>query len=264
MGKTIGVISLKGGVGKTSVVVSLGASFAGFGKKVLIVDGNLSSPNLNFHLNLAEPSANLHQVLNREINSSNAVCNFDNFDIIPASMFDNFITNPLKLKDRLKYLKRKYDIILLDSSPAMNEETLAVMLASDEILVVTTPDIPTLSSTIKSLKIARQRGTPIIGLVINKVYKKNFELSPKDIEDTAGVPVMAVIPYDINFMKSLSQFTPYPEYATRSEGSEEYRRLAATLIGERYKPVKFKKFFMWVIPKKQDINREIYYQSLFG
>jgi len=69
-------------------------------------------------------------------------------------------------------LKKRYDVILIDSSPSLNEETLAVILASDELLVVTTPDYPTLGMTMKSVKIARQRGTPISGLIINKVYKK--------------------------------------------------------------------------------------------
>ena len=42
MSKTFGIFSLKGGVGKTTVVISLGSAIAGFGKKVLLVDGNLS------------------------------------------------------------------------------------------------------------------------------------------------------------------------------------------------------------------------------
>ena len=45
---------------------------------------------------------------------------------------------------------------MIDSSPALNDETLAVMLASDEIFIVTTPDYPTLSMTLKSIKDARQ------------------------------------------------------------------------------------------------------------
>ncbi|MBU2052817.1 MAG: AAA family ATPase, partial [Nanoarchaeota archaeon] len=42
--KTIGIISLKGGVGKTSIVVALGSAIADFGKSVLLIDGNLSAP----------------------------------------------------------------------------------------------------------------------------------------------------------------------------------------------------------------------------
>ena len=49
--KKIGIISIKGGVGKTSTVAALGASLAkDFNKRVLLVDANFSSPNLCLHL----------------------------------------------------------------------------------------------------------------------------------------------------------------------------------------------------------------------
>ena len=264
MGETIGVISLKGGVGKTSTVVALGEALSGFGKKVLLVDGNFSAPNLGLHLNAVEPEKTLHHVMERKANPREAVQNFKNFDFIPASVFTNSNISPLKLKDRIKYFKRNYDIILIDSSPSLNEETLAVILASDKLLVVTTPDIPTLSTTMKAAQFAKQRGTPIAGLILNKVYNKGFELSLKDIEETSEIPILAVVPHDIHFLKALSKLKPYTSYRPKSKGSEEYRRLAASLLGERYKPVKLRKFFRWVNPRKQDINREIYYREQFG
>jgi len=262
--KTIGVISLKGGVGKTSTVVALGDALAELGQKVLLVDGNFSAPNLGLHLNVVNPEKTLHHVMGNKANPRDAICNLENFDLVPASVFSRDNINPLKLKDKLRYLKRSYDVVLIDSSPALNDETLAVMLASDQILVVTTPDIPTLSATLKAVNFARQRGTPITGLILNKVYDKNFELSLKDIEDTVEIPVMAVIPHDVEVVRALSESKPYTVHKPNSRGSEEYKRLAATLLGQRYKPVKLKRFFRWVNPKKQDINREIYYKGLFS
>lgn len=261
--KTIGIISLKGGVGKTSTVVALGSALSEFGKKVLLVDGNFSSPNLGMHLNVIEPENTLHHVLGRKSNIADATHKLPNFDLIPASIFADFAVNPLRLKDRIKHLRMKYDNIILDSSPAFNNEMFAVLFASDQILVVTTPDYPTLTSTLKAIKLAREKGIPISGLILNKVYNKNFELSIKDIEYAAEVPVMAVIPHDINISKSLSAFKSITEFRPHSEGAEEYRKLAATLIGEKYKPFKVRRFFRWVNPKHQDINREIYYKSIF-
>ena len=263
MGKTIGIVSLKGGVGKTSIVSALGAAIAGFDKKVLLIDGNLSAPNLGLHLNIIEPETTLHHVLSRKANMRDAIHQLDNLDVIASSIFFRTNVNPLLLKDKIKYLKKKYDIILIDSSPSLDEETLAVMLASDEILVVTTPDNPTLSITIKAIKLAKQRGTQIDGLILNKVYNKNFELSIKDIEETAEVPVMAVIPHDINVLKALSEFTPSTIHRPKSQGSEEYKKLASTLIGEKYKPLRLKRFFRWINPRTQDINRLVFYENVF-
>lgn len=264
MGKVIGVVSLKGGAGKTSVVASLGSALSEFGKKVLLIDGNLSSPSLGLHLNIIDPEKTLHHVLNRLVNPRDAIYECEGgFHIIPASIFERTEVNPLKLRDRIKGLKRSYDVILLDSSPSLDEETLAVMLASDEILVVTTPDHPTLSATMKAIKLAKQRGTPISGLVLNKVHHKNFEISLKDIEKTLEIPVLAVVPYDLGVLKSLSKMKPYTGHKPKSKGSIEYKKLASVLIGQKYKQTKIKNLFKKITPKKQEINREIFYKSIF-
>ncbi len=263
MGKIIGVVSLKGGVGKTSAVVALGAAIAELGKKILLVDANFSSPNLGLHLNVINPETTLHHVLSREANVNDAICKLESFDLLPSSIFHQMNINPLKLKDKIKPLKRKYDFIIIDSSPALNEETLAAMLASDEILVVTTPDYPTLGATLKAVKLAKQRGVQMNGLILNKVHNKNFELSFGDIEETVEIPIMAVIPYDVNVLKALSEFTPSVTYNPKTKGSKEYKKLAATLTGEKSKPIQLKRFFRWINPKRQESNREIFYKRVF-
>lgn len=264
MGKTIGVVSLKGGVGKTTTVASLGAAFSDMGKKVLLVDGNLSSPSLGLHLNVIDPEITLHHVLDRKSHAKDAIQELEGLDLLPASIFWKKKINPLLLKDRIKSLKRKYDIILLDSSPSLDDETLAVMLAADEVLVVTTPDHPTLSASIKAAKLARQRGTPISGIIINRAYNKNFEISLPDIEEALDIPVMAVIPHDMNVLRALSEMEPYTRYKSRASGSIEFKKLAATLVGEKYKSWRLQDLFKKITPNRPEINRELFYEEVFG
>lgn len=264
MGVSIGIFSLKGGVGKTTAVISLGSAIASFGKKVLLVDGNISSPNLGLHLEIVEPEFSLQDVLEKKANPLQAVHKLDNFDVLPASIFKDYNVNPLLMKEKLRHLKRSYDYVIIDSSPSLGDETLGAMIASDEILVITTPDHPTLSTTLKALKLARQRGTPILGIILNKVHNRNFEISPEHIETTLEIPIMAIIPHDVNFLKALSNFKPSVEFKPHSEASEEYKKLAATLIGEKYKPVRLRNMINWISPKKQDINRTIFYERVFG
>ena len=263
MGKTIGVLSIKGGVGKTTSTIALGDAISGFGKKVLLVDGNFSMPNLGIHLKIVNPDKTLHNVLNNDSQMKEAIHKLENFDVLPASIFTNLKINPFDLRNKLRNLKRSYDFILIDSSPALNDETLATMMASDELFIVTTPDHPTLSATLKAAKLANQRKSQINGLILNKVHSKNFELSLKEIEDTSDIPVMAVVPYDVNVLKSLSEFVPLTSRRPKSKASEEYKKLAGILVGEKYKPSTFKNLFSKITPKKQDINREIFYKSYF-
>ena len=264
MVNTIGILSLKGGVGKTSSVVSLGSALAKFNKDVLLVDGNFSAPNLGTHLNILNPLKHIHDVMERKINPKEAVHRLDDFDVIPAHVYGQKVRNPLKLRDRLKNLKRNYDYVLIDSSPALNEETLGAMLASDKLFVVTTPDYSTLSMTLKSIKLAQERGTKVDGIILNKVYNKDFELSLEDVEKAAGVPVVAVVPHDVSVPAAQSEFRPVVDHSPNSEGTEEYKRLAAAITGDQYKPVKMKSFFRWMTPKKQDVNRATFYDRVFS
>lgn len=263
MGKIVGVLSLKGGVGKTSSVVSLGASLANFGKKVLLVDANFSLPNIGTHLNIIEPDKTIHDVLSRDANTSEAIQGLEWFDVIPGRMFPKKKINPLKLKNYLRSIKNKYDVILVDSSPALNEETLATMISADELLVVTTPDFSTLYNTIKAIKVANKRGSKITGLILNKVYNKNFELDLKEIETTTNVPIMAVIPHDHRVMKAQSYFVPFVFHKPYSKGSVEYQKLAGLLVGEKFVPKRSFFSTRTFYPGKQEINRDIFYESFF-
>jgi septum site-determining protein MinD len=262
MAKVIGVLSLKGGVGKTSVVSSLGDALSDFGKKVLLVDANYSAPNLGLHFNIVDPQVTLHHVLSRRANIKDAIHHVDKMDIVPSSIFPNFEINPLLLKDKLSPIRKGYDFILIDSSPAVNDDVLSVILASNSLIFVTTPDYPTLSNTLKSIKLAKERGAVIDGLILNKVHNKDFEISIKDIEKTIEAPVLAVIPYDVKVLEALSRFIPFPSSKPRAEGSIEYKKLAAVFTGQKYKTFSLKNIFR-ITPKPQDVNRELFYKRVF-
>jgi septum site-determining protein MinD len=262
MGKAIGILSLKGGVGKTSITASLGDALSSFGKRVLLIDGNFSAPNLGVHFNLINPQITVQDILARKSNVKDAIYHLEKFDVMPASIFYNIEINYLDLRKRIKDLKKVYDFIILDSSPSLNDETLAVMMASDELLVVTTPDYLTLSSTIKSVKDAKQRGIKISGIILNKVYGKNFELSIEDIEKTLGLPVMAKIPHDKNILKSVSEFVSSVSYKPKSSASSEILKLAASLSGSKYNPFKIGNLFK-ITPSRTDINRILFYERVF-
>ncbi len=259
MGKTIGIISIKGGVGKTTTTANLGAVLAReFDQKVLLIDANFSAPNLGLHLGLTNPETTLHDVLLRRANMSDSIYEYEkNLHIIPGSLISKKVS-PFLLKEKLKRIKNKYDVILLDSSPTLNEEILATMIAADKLLVVSSPDYPTLSTTMRAVKIAKQKNTPITGIVLNKVRNKKFELTLHDIEEAAGVPVLAVLPDDIKMLEALSNTKHIVEHAPKRNIAYEYRHLAACLIGKHYDDKRFKRkikrFFRKNVPK-EEVNR---------
>lgn len=261
MGKTIGIISIKGGVGKTSVVLALGTALASeFNKKVLVIDANFSAPNLALHLGIVNPEITLHHVLSNRADVEDSIYRSEQgIHIIPGALIYKKI-KPFKLKDKIKHLKDDYDFILIDSSPTLNEEILATMIASDELFVVTTPDHVTLSTTLRAVRLAKQRKTPITGLILNKVNNKKFELSLEEIEKTSDCNVLAVLPYEIHVLEALSKNIPSTLHK-QTDSTIEFKKLAAALIGEDYKDPRFKSKIKGLFKQnfpKHEINRTLF------
>lgn len=235
MGKTLGVVSIKGGVGKTTAALNLGAAMATqFHKRVLIVDANFSAPNLGLHLGIVNPAKTLQDLLKDRCSVTDAVIHHPlGFDLLLGRLSE-WRVRAYKLKQKLDQLKQWYDYIIIDSSPNLNEEVFATIAASDELLLVTSPDYPTLSCTMHAAKVAKQRKTPVIGLILNKTRHKKFELTVKEIEESANVPVLSVIPDDILVLESLAGVTPTTTRSPKHEVSVKYKQLAAHLLGEQY------------------------------
>ena len=257
----IGIISIKGGVGKTTCTVNLGAALSStFGKKTLIVDANFSAPNLGLHLGLSRPSLALGDVMRKGIHISQAVHNFEkNLHVIPGALSGRKI-NPFQLRGKLDEITDNYDSVLLDSSPNLGHEMLSTMLAADELLVVTTPDLPTLSCTMHAVRIARTKRTPILGIILNKVRHRDYELNVEEIENASEAPVLAVLPDEQSINESLALAIPAVFHRPVSNSSVAYNQLAAALAGSSYSDPRvvsrIRRFFART-PSKLEMNRAL-------
>ena len=267
MCKTIGLVSIKGGVGKTTISASLASSLANhFGKKVLLVDANYSAPNLGLHMDIVEPDKTIHHALDNRVHMKSAIHNKFGVDVIPGNYIYNKRLNYFKLKYKLNILKKDYDFIVIDSSPSMNDEVLSTMFASDLLFLVTTPDYPTMSCTLKTAKMAKQRKIPIAGLIVNKVRDPSYELTLKELEHSTNIPVVARIPDDKSVGRSLFTRIPATIYKKRSGFSKEIGRLCSAITMEKRRNSIFRKLLPFNF-RREEINRELlkekFYHSIF-
>ncbi|MEK6889107.1 MAG: MinD/ParA family protein [Nanoarchaeota archaeon] len=234
MVKVIGIISVKGGVGKTTVASSMAVDLVNYyGKKVLLVDANYSAPNLGLHMDITNPESSIQEVLSGDAHFKSAIHNRYGVDVIPGDAFFQGSYNPLKLRDKLQRVKNEYDFVILDSSPNLNEEILSTMLSSDALFVVATGDYPTLTCSLQAAKLAKQRGRPIAGLILNKVRDPAYELSVKDIEEATGINIVARIPDERNHVRSVFTRIPMSLYKRNSKFSKEINALNSAITGEK-------------------------------
>ena len=238
MVRVIGIVSAKGGVGKTTVTANLGAALASeFGRNVVAVDCNLTTSHLGLYLGVYSPSYTLNNVLRNEVSLQKATCEHaSGLKVVPASLGidDLYDIDTNNLRKILKKTFGQADMILLDSSPGLGREALITIQTSDELIFVTTPHIAPIVDITKTRQLAIRMHKKSIGIVLNRVKNQRYELTTEEIEQLTNLPVIATIPEDENAIKSTNSKVPLVSMYPNSLGSRAFFKLAADLVGEKY------------------------------
>jgi septum site-determining protein MinD len=228
----LGVFSAKGGVGKTTTVANLGAALSQKLKnRVLIVETNMTSSNLGLHLGILEPPVVIQDIVFGKLNVRKAILTTNyGLHIIPGSVSFMEAMGSIDLRGILDEIRGKYDVIILDSSPGFNLEVYAAMKACDELLICCQPRVPAIAGTLQTFRAADSLKVPVLGVVLNRITGKRFDIPTSDIKRTLGWPILATIPEDDMVEESLIRGVPVVIYAPNSPAAVEFRRLAQAVL----------------------------------
>lgn len=238
MTKVITITSGKGGVGKTTTAINLAAALNAFGKEVIVVDANLTTPNVGLHFGAPIVPVNLNHVLLGKAKIADAIYEHESgTKIIPSSLSVKELKrlNHGKLSEVAKKLKRMADIIIYDSAAGLGEEAVAAMEAGDELIIVTNPEIPAVTDALKASKLVEQMGKEVRGVIITRVKGVRGEMPIKNVTEMLELPVLGVIPEDSNVPLSVSMKDALMHTHPRSKAAKAYRKIAAKIAGINYK-----------------------------
>ncbi|TET01755.1 MAG: septum site-determining protein MinD [Hadesarchaea archaeon] len=228
--RRIAVASGKGGVGRTTIVASLGIALASLGKETIIIDGSLTTPDLALLFKLEKSVYTLNDALAGDAMFIDVMHpGPKHVKIVPAAVALEQIrkARPERLPELMRQVPKKTDFVLVDVPSGLSRETVSAMRAGQEVLLVATPEMTSISDAMKTRLIAEFLGLAPIGVVLNRVRREEFELTRNEIKN---VPVLAEIPEDEKVRQALKQGKPLLELDSKSPAAKAIKELARKLL----------------------------------
>ncbi len=260
MAEVIAFVSVKGGVGKTTMALETASALANnYKKRVLLIDANFSAPNVGLYFDLTSDFT-LHDVL-LDTPLHNSIYEVFGIDVVPASMYFHDDVDVFKLKKVLEKFKSRYDFIVIDSSPNY-DELKPVVNAADKIFIVTSPDYVTLQTSLKAAVLAKSENTPVEGVIVNKIRSPKHEYNLAAIEKMYEMPVLAKVRDSKKVLVSMHYKKPVGIYAPNGHVAKEINRFASCLCGESEFQNNVAKKLLTTISKEK-VNRDIYRQKYY-
>jgi flagellar biosynthesis protein FlhG len=240
--RTMAIASGKGGVGKSNLAANLAVALGELGARVLLVDADLAQANLDLLLGL-NPRFDLQHVVSGEKTVDEIVVEGPRgVTLVPAA---SGVPALADLDDyRLECLLRGLgnleggtDLILIDVASGSSRQVLSFCLAADEVIVVTTPEMPAFSDAYAMIKLLQQRGlTRPPRLVVNAAA------NPEEAEEVAHRLRLVArrflklepeswgfVPFDSAIPRAVRRQEPVVTAFPRSPAAIAYRSLAARI-----------------------------------
>ena len=239
MGELIAVLSGKGGTGKTSVCAAVSTALARMGHKVLAIDCDMGLQNLDISLGLSDSGAiSFLDVCEGGYSLSHAA-KHDRFESL------SFLTAPLnrtaervdaeKFRQMVRAAKREFDYIFLDAPAGIDAGFELAAKFADRCLIVTGADPAAMRDAARAAQRLELMGKTDVKLIVNRVSRKLFatmSVTVDDVMDTAGLPLIGVVPEDQNVTLAAAFGTPLITHTNRG-AAKACEAIAKRLEGRR-------------------------------
>jgi len=250
MAEIIAICNQKGGVGKTTSSVNLGAYLAYLGRKTLIVDFDpQANATSGLGLDYTKLTRNIYHNLVFGFSLEETILRTPLFglDILPASPeligaqveLNSFEDKELRLKQLLNYVQGQYQYILIDLPPSLGLLTVNGLVAADYVLIPIQTEffaLDGLSQLINTIDLIRRnlgKNLKILGAVLTLYDKRNRldrSVAKNILRHFPGYVFNVIIPRNISLAEAPSFGQSILQYNPHSEGARAYRQLAEEVI----------------------------------
>ncbi len=221
MSKIVSVHSFRGGTGKSNTTANLSALLAAQGRRVGVVDTDINSPGIHvlFGMDEEEMKHSLNDYLWGKCAIEQAALDVTGrlkapthgqIFLVPSSIKPGEIARVLRegydvglLNDGFRDLveRLKLDVLMIDTHPGLNEETLLSIAISDALIIIMRPDQQDYQGTGVTVDVARKLDVPYLGLIVNKVPQVfDMQEVKTRVENTYSCEVLAVLPHSDEMM----------------------------------------------------------------
>ena len=230
--RIIGILSGKGGVGKSTIAINLCALAAETRSMTLLIDTDLNNPCVGLHLGMWHNALGIQDVLSKKAKLEEAIAIHPTTGIrmVPASLEYGKTAKLDNLKQALNACE--YETIVLDCPPGTTEATEQIIQACTEVVVVVTPDVPSVTSGTKLAEIAKEYKVKVAGIVVNRSGNRPYEMHPKEIETVTESRILAIIPEDGAVPESIAAKIPLVLYKPNGPASKSISELASILFNK--------------------------------
>ena len=250
MGKIIAIANQKGGVGKTTTAVNLGAALGVLEKKVLLIDADpQANATSGLGVDVQTVKYGTYQLLEHSIAVEDAILSTDspNLDLIPSHI--DLVASEIELVDKAsrEYMLKKalndsidqYDYVLLDCAPSLGLITLNSLVAADAVIIpiqceyFALEGLGKLLNTIKSVQKLHNKDLDIEGLLLT-MYDTRLRLSNQVVEEVkkhfGKMVFKTIIQRNIRLSEAPSFGEDIISYDASSRGAKSYLSLGSEII----------------------------------
>ncbi len=242
MARVITITSGKGGTGKSTTAINLGVALQSLGGEAVVVDANLTTPNIGLHLGAPIVPVSLNHILLGKASLEDAIYEHESgTKILPSSLSVRDLDKVRfgKLHEVTRKLKKVSGYVILDSAAGLGEEAVAALSAGDEVIVVTNPEMPSVTDALKTIKVAESLGKEVRGVIVTRYTGDRYEMPLPHIKDLLEVPILGIVPEDKRVKEALALKNALVYTHPRSKAARAYKKIAAKLSGRRVKEEKW-------------------------